>query len=342
MRHGLGLPMSVEASSRPALVTAMPGLPTRPYDTVGRLAVVLVLLVLAWVALGHVGGYHIYWARLFAVAIALIAWWSPGLAIFGLAIAALVPVAISTPGVALLALAAFMILLLVFADSPHALALVLATPVFLQFGVGPLPVFLLLGLGEVRRGPWASLGVLLSLALVVGAGQTWAGGYLTWGLSGVGDPLVQLPIGEQSWSEIVERLGATPWENVWPEAQSVAMILAGVILNSPLISAQALVWLIAPAFGLVIRRSVLVRYGLPGTAQRNNPQPPVIRLFSDLTALLVAWLVIVLGHLLAAPLFTNEAVTPEYESAVLANAVWSLLFTSAVVAVDHLIFRRTR
>lgn len=324
------------------MVTAMPGLPSRPYDTVGRLTVVLVLLVLAWVALPHVGGYPTYWARLLAVALALMAWWSPGLATFGLAIAALVPVAADTPGAALLALAACMVFLFVFAGSPQALVLVLATPVFLQFGVGPLPVFLLLALGEVRRGPWASLGLLLSLALVVGAGQTWAGGYLAWGLSGVGDPLVQLPIGDQSWSEIIERLGAARWEDVWPQTQSAAMTLAGAMLDFPLIPAQVLVWLVAPAFGLVVRRSVLLRCGVAEAARRGSPPRPVTRLFADLTALLVACIVLVLGHLLAAPLFTNESVTPEYESAVLANAVWSLLFTSAVVAVDHLIFRRTR
>lgn len=325
--------MSVEASTRTLSMTAAPNDAGRPDETVGRLTAALLVLALAWIALPEVGAYETYWARLIAVALALVAWWAPSLAAFGLAVAALIPVAVTNPGVAVLALAAFTLFLLVFPEGSQALTLVLATPVFLYLGMGPAPVFLLLALGEVRRGPWASAGLLMSLALVVAAGQAWAGGYLSWGLSGAGPPIVQLPVAGHSWDGIVERLMATQWEDVLPQSQAVAMTLARMVLDHPLIPAQVLVWLVAPALGLVVRRSVLQR---TEAARRGIPPRRATGLFADVAALLVASFALVLGHLLAAPLFTIEPVTPEYESAVINNAVWSLLLTSGVVAGTQL------
>lgn len=174
-----------------------------------RVSIVALVLITGWVELSHIGGYEVYWSRLLAVGLALLAWHRPWYAALGLIFVLLLPVAATNPGATLVALLGFVPFLFLFMnggagpftssrrrpsenttgaesksvryityllDDSHAMALVLATPVLLEAGIGPLPLFLLPTLGNVRHSARACLGLLMALTLALITRQSWAAG----------------------------------------------------------------------------------------------------------------------------------------------------------------------
>jgi hypothetical protein len=301
------------------------------------------LVAFGWTALAHLGAYETYWTRLFAVVVGLLGWWSAKFAGFVLILAIMLPIIVSSPSGGLIAIAAVTLIISVFIDNPHALILVLATPLMLDYGFGPLALLVLVPLGRPRHSLASCLGVVSAFALALAAGQHWAVGYLAWGIPDVPPVTTSATEGAQTLQELLIRLASIQWGQVWFNLAGQAQLLAESILSRPLPIFQVLVWFVAAAVGLTFRGWFLLS-AIPEalTSPGHSNVRSVAAFTGDVLGIIGVACALILGHLILAPLFTEQAVSAQYPSAILTNILEATMLAVTVLLAEYLVLRPMR